>query len=302
MEAKTIPSAQSLEVSQAAKRKMTNWLGVIGRYIILIALAASFLLPFYWMASSALKDDNQVYTAPPRWIPNPAYIINFWNAWNVQNFNLFAFNTIVKYAIPSTIGTVLSSALVAYSFARLRWPGRDTLFAICLATMMIPFQVKLVPLFIIFKQLGWINTYLPLVVPSFFADAFFIFMLRQFFRSIPMELSEAARIDGASEIQTLFQIILPLSKPALTVVALFAFLGAWNDYLGPLIYINSEPQWTLALAIQRMGRAMSEVGNKTLAYPYLMAVSTIVTMPILVVFYFAQRAFIEGISLSGLKG
>jgi ABC-type glycerol-3-phosphate transport system permease component len=302
MEAKTIPSAQSLEVSQAAKRKMTNWLGVIGRYIILIGLAASFLLPFYWMASSALKDDNQVYTAPPRWIPNPAYIINFWNAWNVQNFNLFAFNTIVKYAIPSTIGTVLSSALVAYSFARLRWPGRDTLFAICLATMMIPFQVKLVPLFIIFKQLGWINTYLPLVVPSFFADAFFIFMLRQFFRSIPMELSEAARIDGASEIQTLLQIILPLSRPALTVVALFAFLGAWNDYLGPLIYINSEPQWTLALAIQRMGRAMSEVGNKTLAYPYLMAVSTIVTMPILVVFYFAQRAFIEGISLSGLKG
>jgi multiple sugar transport system permease protein len=302
MEAKTIPSAQSLEVSQATKRKMSNWLGVIGRYIILIALAASFLLPFYWMASSALKDDNQVFTAPPRWIPNPAYIINFWNAWNVQNFNLFAFNTIVKYAIPSTIGTVLSSALVAYSFARLRWPGRDMLFAICLATMMIPFQVKLVPLFIIFKQLGWINTYLPLVVPAFFADAFFIFMLRQFFRSIPMELSEAARIDGANEIQTLLQIILPLSKPALTVVALFAFLGAWNDYLGPLIYINSEPQWTLALAIQRMGRAMSEVGNKTLAYPYLMAVSTIVTMPILVVFYFAQRAFIEGISLSGLKG
>ena len=140
MEAKTIPSAQSLEVRQAAKRKRINWPGVIGRYTILIALAASFLLPFYWMASSALKDDNQVFTAPPRWIPNPAYIVNFWNAWNVQNFNLFAFNTIVKYAIPSTIGTVLSSALVAYSFARLRWPGRDTLFAICLATMMIPFR------------------------------------------------------------------------------------------------------------------------------------------------------------------
>jgi len=302
MEAKTIPSTQSLELNQAAKRKITISAGVIVRYVILIALGASFLLPFYWMASSALKDDNQVFTVPPRWIPNPAHFINFWNAWNVQNFNLFAFNTIVKYAIPSTIGTVLSSSLVAYSFARLRWPGRDTMFAICLATMMIPFQVKLVPLFIIFKQLGWINTYLPLVVPSFFADAFFIFMLRQFFRSIPMELSEAARIDGANEIQTLIRIILPLSKPALTVVALFAFLGAWNDYLGPLIYINSEPQWTLALAIQRMGRAMSEVGNKTLAYPYLMAVSTIVTMPILVVFYFAQRSFIEGISLSGLKG
>lgn len=302
MGAKSIPSAQSLELRETARRTATNRLALVGRYVILIALAASFLLPFYWMASSAMKDDSQIFVVPPRWIPNPAYVINFWTAWNVQNFNLFAFNTIFKYAIPSTIGTVISSALVAYSFARMRWPGRDTLFAICLATMMIPFQVKLVPLFIIFKQLGWINTYLPLVVPTFFADAFFIFMLRQFFRSIPMELSEAAKIDGASEIQTLVQVILPLCRPALTVVALFAFLGAWNDYLGPLIYINSEPEWTLALAIQRMGRAMSEVGSKQLAYPYLMAVSTIVTMPILFVFFFAQRAFIEGISLSGLKG
>jgi len=301
MEAKTIPSTQSLELNQAAKRKITISAGVIVRYVILIALGASFLLPFYWMASSALKDDNQVFTVPPRWIPNPAHFINFWNAWNVQNFNLFAFNTIVKYAIPSTIGTVLSSSLVAYSFARLRWPGRDTMFAICLATMMIPFQVKLVPLFIIFKQMGWINTYLPLVVPSFFADAFFIFMLRQFFRSIPMELSEAARIDGAGEIQILVRIILPLCKPALTVVALFAFLGAWNDYLGPLIYINSEPEWTLALAIQRIGRAMSEVGNKQLAYPYLMAVSTIVVLPVIILFFLAQRQFIEGISTTGVK-
>jgi ABC-type glycerol-3-phosphate transport system permease component len=277
-------------------------LGTAGRYALLAGLAATFLLPFYWMASSAMKDDSQVYTVPPVWIPNPAYIGNFWSAWTVQNFNLFAFNTIFKYAIPSTVGTVLSSALVAYAFARMRWPGRDIMFAICLATMMIPFQVRLVPLFIIFKNLGWINTYLPLVVPAFFGNAFFIFMLRQFFRTIPMELSEAARIDGANEIQTLVQIILPLARPALTVVALFAFMDAWNDYLGPLIYINSEPEWTLALAIQRMGRAMTEVGASVNAYPYLMAVSTIVTMPILLIFFFAQRAFIEGISLSGLKG
>jgi ABC-type glycerol-3-phosphate transport system permease component len=302
MEAKTLPTTRTIAVRHTSRRSLTSWLGLIARYAILLILAASFLLPFYWMATSAMKDDSQIYTVPPQWIPNPAYIINFWNAWNVQNFNLFAFNTVFKYAIPATIGTVLSSSLVAYSFARMRWPGRDTLFAICLATMMIPFQVKLVPLFIIFKHLGWINTYLPLVVPAFFADAFFIFMLRQFFRSIPMELSEAARLDGANELQTLIQVILPLSRPALTVVALFAFMGAWNDYLGPLIYINSEPEWTLALAIQRMGRAMSEVGSKQLAYPYLMAVSTIVTMPILLVFFFAQRAFIEGISLSGLKG
>ena len=162
--------------------------------------------------------------------------------------------------------------------------------------------MRLVPLFIILKDLDWINTYLPLVVPAFFGNAFFIFMLRQFFRSIPTELSEAAVIDGANEFQVLVRIILPLARPALTVVALFAFMDAWNDYLGPLIYINSEPEWTLALAIQRMGRAMTEVGASANAYPYLMAVSTIVTMPILLIFFFAQRSFIEGISLSGLKG
>lgn len=302
MAVETMPSGKSVALRRARHVTLGERLGTLGRYVILAALAATFLLPFYWMGSSAMKDDDQVFTVPPRWIPNPAYVGNFWAAWNVQNFNLYTFNTIVKYAIPATVGTVLSSAVVAYSFSRMRWPGRDVLFAICLATMMIPFQVRLVPLFIIFKNMGWINTYLPLVVPAFFGNAFFIFMLRQFFRTIPMELSEAAKIDGASEIQTLVKIILPLTKPALTVVALFAFMDAWNDYLGPLIYINSEPEWTLALAIQRMGRAMTEVGASANAYPYLMAVSTIVTMPILLIFFFAQRAFIEGISLSGLKG
>jgi ABC-type glycerol-3-phosphate transport system permease component len=302
MAVKTAETQPPLAVRRARHISVSERLGTFARYVILILLAITFLVPFYWMVSSAMKDDNQVYTVPPIWVPNPAYVGNFLFAWQVQNFNLYAFNTIFKYAIPSTIGTVLSSALVAYSFARMNWPGRDFCFAVCLATMMIPFQVRLVPLFIIFKELGWINTYLPLVVPAFFANAFFIFMLRQFFRTIPMELSEAAKIDGANEITILLRVILPLAKPALTVVALFAFMDAWNDYLGPLIYINNEPEWTLALAIQRMGRAMAEVGAKTNAYPYLMAVSTIVTMPILLIFFFAQRAFIEGISLSGLKG
>ncbi len=249
-----------------------------------------------------MKDQAQIFTIPPRWIPSPAYFGNFFAAWKTLNFNLYAYNTIFKYAIPSTIGTVFSSAIVAYGFARLTWPGRNILFAICLATMMIPFQVRLVPLFIIFKNLGWINTYLPLVVPAFFGNAFFIFMLRQFFRTIPFELSEAAKIDGANEFAILFRIILPLTKPALTVVALFAMMGAWNDYLGPLIYINNEPQWTLALGVQRMGIAMTEVGFKDNAYAYLMGVSTIVTMPILVAFFFAQRSFIEGITMTGVKG
>jgi multiple sugar transport system permease protein len=302
MAVKTASSSASLELRRTKTVSIGDRLGTAGRYAILFVLAMTFLLPFYWMVTSAMKDDGQVYVVPPVWIPSPAYIGNFTAAWTVQNFNLYLFNTVVKYAIPSTLGTVLSSAIVAYSFARMRWPGREICFAICLATMMIPAQVRLVPLFIIFKQLGWINTYLPLVVPAFFGNAFFIFMLRQFFRSIPMELSEAARIDGASEIMILSRIVLPLAKPALMVVGLFAFMDAWNDYFGPLIFINNEVDWTLALAIQRMGRAMSEVGAQANAYPYLMAVSTIVTMPILLLFFFAQRAFIEGISLSGLKG
>jgi multiple sugar transport system permease protein len=272
------------------------------RYLVLITLAISFLLPFFWMVTSALKNDAQVYTIPPVWIPNPAFWNNFIDAWNSYNFNLYLFNTVVKYAIPSTFGTVLSSAIVAYGFARIRWPGRDLFFAICLATMMVPFQVIMVPLFIIFKHMGWLNTYLPLIVPAFFGSPYFIFMLRQFFRTIPGEISDAAKIDGASEVGILWRILLPLAKPALAVVALFQFMWAWNDYLGPLIYLNQESQYTLALGIEGLRRTISQLGIVELAYPYLMAVSTIATTPIVLAFFFAQRTFIEGISLTGLKG
>ncbi|MCD6289292.1 MAG: carbohydrate ABC transporter permease [Anaerolineae bacterium] len=272
------------------------------KYFILITLAVSFLLPFFWMATSALKDDSQVYTFPPVWIPRPAHWNNFPDAWNFLPFNLYLFNTVVKYAVPSTIGTVLSSALVAYGFARIRWPGRDILFSICLMTMMVPGQVTLIPLFITFKKMGWVNTYLPLVVPAYFGNAYFIFMLRQFFRTIPLELSDAARIDGASEFAILFHVILPLVRPALAVVALFQFMWTWNDYFGPLIYVNIRPQWTLALGLEHLRNQATQVGTKVLAYPYLMAVSTIITLPIVLLFFFAQRTFIEGITLTGMKG
>ncbi|MEZ4662750.1 MAG: carbohydrate ABC transporter permease [Caldilineaceae bacterium] len=285
-------------------RKMSamDWLVEILKYAVLISLAISFLLPFYWMLSSAVKNDSQVYTVPPVWFPTPQLWNNFWDAWNSENFNLFTYNTVVRYAIPATFGTVISSALVAYSFSRIRWWGRDTVFALVLATIMIPGWVRLVPLFIIFKKLGWLNTFLPLVIPSFFGNAFFIFLLRQFFMSLPDELSDAARIDGANELQTMFRIILPLSVPALAVVALFTFMDNWNDYLGPLIYVNIEEKWVLALGVQRLRQAVAEIGNRQLAYPYLMAVSSLITLPIFLAFFFAQRSFIEGISLTGLKG
>jgi len=272
------------------------------KYAILLILGTSYLVPFYWMSSSALKNDAQVYTAPPVWVPIPTHWNNLWDAWKLYNFNLYLFNTLFKYAIPVTVGTVLSSAIVAYGFGRIRWRMRGLLFAVCLSTMMVPFQVTMVPLFIIFKHFGWINTYWPLIVPAFFGNPYFIFMLRQFFRSIPEELSDAARIDGASELDILFRVIMPLARPALTVVGLFAFMGAWNDFLGPYIYLNKPEQYTLAVGVEALRRTMNAIGNKQLAYPYLMAVSTIVTLPILIAFFFAQRTFIEGIALTGLKG
>lgn len=288
--------------SRRKKHPPIWYIGQIAKYLLLIVLSASFVLPLYWMAMSALKDQTQVYRIPPVWFPIPPRWVNYIEAWRVDNFNLYALNTIFRYAIPVTVGSVISNAVVAYGFSRIRWPGRDILFSICLMTMMIPYQVTMVPVFIIFKHLGWVNSYRPLVVPSFFAGAYTIFMLRQFFRTIPAELSDAARIDGAGEFTIMWRIIMPLVKPALAVVALNAFMGAWNDYMGPLIYINDTALYPLTMGLARLNASLHQVGVKELAYPYLMAVSTIVTVPTILVFFFAQRTFIEGIALTGLKG
>ena len=271
-------------------------------YLVLIILGITWIFPLYWMASSALKDDSQVYTVPPILVPSPAYWNNFADAWTRMDFTRAAFNSVFLYAVPVTIFTLASSMVIAYGFARIRWRGREALFWVCIATMMLPWQVTMVPLFIIFKNLGWINTYWPFVVPSLFGNAYFIFLLRQFFLTIPEELSDAARIDGAGEFGILWRIIMPLSKPAMAVVALFCFLGAWNNYLGPLIYINTESMQPLALAIYRLRTMATSMGTTSMAYPHLMAVSTLVALPIILIFVFAQRTFIEGISTTGLKG
>jgi ABC-type glycerol-3-phosphate transport system permease component len=298
----TLPSVLAEPKTKPKSLTISRLVNEIVKYGLLAFLSISFLLPFYWMISSALKNDDQVYTVPPIWFPVPARLINFWEAWHIDNFNLFVFNTVFLYAIPATLGILISCTLVAYGFARVRWPGRDFLFAICLMTMMVPFQVQMVPLFIIFKKLEWINSYRPLVVPAFFGSAYYIFMLRQFFRTIPEELSDASRMDGANELQILWHIMLPLVKPALAVVALFQFMGSWNDYLGPLIYVNESSLYSLAMGLANLSANITQAGIKHLAYPYLMAVSTLVTVPIIIIFFFAQRTFIEGISLTGLKG
>jgi ABC-type glycerol-3-phosphate transport system permease component len=300
------PTLQARQQEQARaerrRRNTSNALVQTGKYIILLFLAFTWAFPLFWAFTSALKDDPQIYTVPPIWIPNPAHWNNFIDGWTRYDFTRAAFNSIFLYSLPVTIFTLISSTLVAYGFARIKWRGREALFWVCIATMMLPWQVTMVPLFITYKNLGWINTYLPLVVPSIFGTAYFIFLLRQFFMTIPEELSDAARIDGSSELGILWRIIVPLSTPVLAVVALFRFLWSWNDYLGPLIYLNVEKLYPIALGIERLRRTATGMGNTAMAYPHLMAVSTLVALPIIIIFFVAQRSFVEGITTTGLKG
>ncbi len=276
------------------KRWGRRALGTLGSHLALIGLGL-FFLPFYWLVITSLKADAEVFAMPPVFFPKVLHWENFGRSVNYIPFFLFLKNTLI-ICVLSVFGAVVSSSLVAYSFARIRWPGRDPLFLVLLATMMLPGQVTLIPVFGIFRALGWVDTFYPLVVPHFLGTAFFIFMLRQFFLTIPLELSDAARIDGCSEWDIYRRVILPLSRPALATVGLFTFIGAWNDFMGPLIYLNDERMATLSLGLQQF---VSQHGAE---WSLLMAASTLMTLPIIVIFFFAQRTFIQGIAVTGLKG
>ncbi len=264
-------------------------------YLVLIALSISFLSPFALMVSTSLKPEDRIFTETIEWIPRPIRWHNYVEALQSFPFLLYLRNTLFVCALV-VVGTVLSSALPAYGFARLRWKGRDVLFLIMLATIMLPAQVTMLPVFVLFRTIGWTGTYLPLVVPPFFGSAFAIFLLRQFFLTIPQELSDAARIDGCSEWRIFWQIIVPLSVPALATVALFAFIGAWTDFINPLVYLTDENTYTLAVGLQTF------VGRHSSEWNLLMAAATVVTLPLMVVFFFTQKLFIEGITLTGIKG
>jgi multiple sugar transport system permease protein len=264
-------------------------------HAVLIGLGLFFFLPFYWLVTTSLKADPEIFAMPPVWVPRHFLWGNFVRAVHYIPFFLYLKNTLV-ICVLSVLGSVASSSLVAYSFARVRWPGRDALFVVLLATMMLPAQVTLIPVFSIFRSLGWIDTFLPLVVPHFLGSAFFIFMLRQFFMTIPLELSDAARIDGCTEWDIYRRILLPLSRPALATVGLFTFINAWNDFGGPLLYLNDDQTATLSLGLQQF---ISQHGAE---WSLLMAASTLMTLPIILLFFFAQRTFIQGIAMTGLKG
>ena len=269
--------------------------GRLAVYAALVALSILFIAPFVWMISTSLKSGPGSIAIPQQWIPDPFVWSNYPTALDKINFPVALRNTLT-YAIPAVLGTVASCSLVAYGFARIRWPGRDIVFLVLLATMMLPGQVTFIPLYVIFAKLGWVGTFLPLIIPTFLGNPFFIFLLRQFFLGIPTELSDAARIDGAGELRILTRVIIPLSWPALITVGLFTFIDKWTDFFGPLIYLQDPSLQPLSLALQTFQSA-----HKT-DWPLSMAASAVITAPLVIIYFFAQRKFIEGITLTGIKG
>jgi ABC-type glycerol-3-phosphate transport system permease component len=264
------------------------------RYGMLFVVAILFLLPLYWMVSSSLKPEYEVFANPPVWWPSPAQFQNYIAALTELPFDRYAVNTLI-IATGAVIGHVISCTLVAYGFARLRAPGKRVLFIILLATLMLPYPVVMVPQYIIFSELDWVNSFRPLIVPTFLGNAFFIFLLRQFFLQIPTDLEDAARMDGANLFQIIWYIIVPISRSAIAIVAIFTFQFAWNDFLAPLIYLQDQSHYTLMLGLSFF-RSSFEVN-----WAYLMAASLSVAAPVIILFFFTQRAFISGIALGGIK-
>jgi multiple sugar transport system permease protein len=266
------------------------------RIILLVVIAFFMLMPFVWLVTSSLKTQLNIFQYPPQFIPDPVMWENYPNALTAKPFGLYLRNSLTIIVL-NIVAVVFSSSFCAYGFARLRFPGRDFWFGIVLATLFLPYAILIVPSFMIFSRLGWVDTLLPLTVPLFFGGgAFNIFLLRQFFRTIPEELADAARIDGASELGIYWRIMLPLSKPALITVAIFQGLFAWNDLLGPLIYLRSNQHFTVAVGLAGF---QSQLSN---SWDLLMAAATAMTLPVIILFFLAQRYFIRGIVMTGLKG
>jgi len=266
-------------------------------HVVLLVGAIIVMIPLAWMLSTSLKAPHQVKKFPPIWIPNPIVFSNYVTAVTIfpVSFLIFVRNSLFM-SLANVVGSVMSNSIVAFAFARLRFRGSRILFPVVLSTMMLPQQVTMIPLFILFSKLGWVNTYKPLIIPQFFANAYFIFLMRQFYATIPRELDDAAKIDGCSILGLFFRIMLPLSKPALGIMAIFEFSGSWNWFLGPLIYLSRMETFPLAIALSYL-RATYRI-----LWSELMVVSFIAMLPPLILFFVAQRSYIQGIVISGVKG
>ncbi len=294
---------RSLPQNQPSAQAARKWFGKAALYLFTIALSAMFLFPFFWTVSTSLKKAVELIAYPPTLLPDQLMWENYTRIWNVGmgiSFAQFFVNSSIVTGL-ALIGQVLTALLVGYGFARFRFPGRNVLFAVLLSTMILPPHVTIIPLFVLFRQLHWIDTFLPLIVPSFFGGgAFTIFLIRQFIMTLPRELDEAALIDGAGRIGILWRIILPNSGPVLATAAIFGFIGHWNQFLEPLIFLNSARKYTVPLGLwflrQQEGVAGLPQDN------LLMAASVLATLPIVIVFFLAQKYFVRGIAMSGLKG
>lgn len=265
-------------------------------YSLLLVFGLAFLLPFLWTVSSSLKPPGAGFRFPPEFIPREFVWGNYPKVFEMIPYGMFFRNSLFVTGV-ALLGELFSASLVAYAFARLRFPGRNFLFIVLLATMMIPYPVTMVPTFLLFKTLGWVNTYLPLILPPWFGPAFSIFLLRQFFLTVNTELAEAARVDGAGEFLIYWRIMLPLSKPALATVALFGFVFYWNDFLNPLIYLSESSMYTLALGVNYL-RSFRGGGDVAVQ----MAASVMFVAPCILLFLIAQRFVVEGIVTTGIKG
>ena len=279
----------------ALQEQALSYLKVAAIYAILLLGAVLVFFPFAWTISTSLKTEQQTLAYPPTWAPDPVQWENYPEALTARPFGRYYVNTTIITTL-SVIGQVLSSAVVAYGFARFRFPGRGFLFLVLLSTLMIPFHMLIIPRFILFRYLGWLDTFLPLIVPNFFGGAFSIFLLRQYFLTIPLDLDEAAKMDGANAFQIFMSIILPLARPALGAVAVFEFVSTWNDFLGPLIYLSSDRNYTVSIGLAAFRN------DYFTAWHLFMAASAVAMLAPLVVFFLAQKYFISGVALTGSGG
>jgi multiple sugar transport system permease protein len=294
--------AQDVATQYARRRRRGRVVRAIVVYSTLVVISVIFLLPFVWMLLSALKTRSEVLLFPPTIIPREIYFANFSEAWNFpgMQFGRWTLNTLIISAAV-LVGVLLTSSLCAYGFARIRFPGRDFWFIATIASIMLPPQVTLIPLYILFLNIGWLNSFKPLIIPAWFGGgALNIFLLRQFFLQIPAELEDAAYIDGANRLQIWWQIFLPLSLPALLTVAIFTFQATWNDFYGPLIFLTGRENYTLSIGINLFYGSMA-AGATGSEIQYMMAIAFLMTLPMIVVFFLAQRYFIGGIVLTGVN-
>jgi multiple sugar transport system permease protein len=291
----TISASARVSVAQARRIAFTRKvIEQILKQLLLFGVGLFFFFPFIWLALTSVKTLSELAILPPTVLPTKWMFSNYTEAVTEYPFFRYMANTIFIFAFKA-MGAVLSCSLAAYGFSMLKWPGRDAVFMFVLATMMLPFQVTMIPLYIQFTRMHWVGTFLPLIVPSWFGYAFSIFLLRQFFRTIPTELVEAARIDGCPEPRIYAQIIMPLAVPALTAVVLFEFMWTWSDFLGPLLYLSNEANWTLSLGL------LQYRSQNQFSYNLLMAASVIAVVPAAILFLLGQRFFVQGISTTGFK-